>query len=92
MSLEERLDRIEQLVILGFKKALNVADVAMLLGVSQSRVRHMANDNTIPSYKTGGKLYFDKDEIENHLLSNRRPSKSEISSLAATRIAVSRIK
>ncbi len=92
MGIEERLERIERLFILGFKKALNVADVALLLNISESRVRHMANAQEIPSYKSGGKLYFDKDEIEKHLLQNRRPSKREIDSIATTRIAVSRIK
>ena len=42
MSIEERLERIERLFTLAFKKALNVTEVAMLLGVSESRVRHMA--------------------------------------------------
>lgn len=92
MGIEQRIERIERLLILSSKKALNVADVALLLGVSESRVRHMANDQEIPSYKAGGKLYFDKDEIERHLLSNRRPSKQEINSIATTRMAVARIK
>lgn len=92
MSIEERLERIERLFTLAFKKALNVADVAMLLGVSESRVRHMANDGTLPYSKPNGKLYFDKDDIERYLLAGRQPSKAEIKSLATTRLAVNRIK
>ncbi len=34
MSIEERLTRMERMMILAFKKALNVADVAILLGIS----------------------------------------------------------
>lgn len=92
MSIEERLERIERLFILSFKKALNVGDVALLLGVSESRVRHMANDGTLPYSKPNGKLYFDKDDIEQYLLADRQPSKSEIESLATTRIAIDRLK
>lgn len=91
MNIEDRLIRIERMVILAFKKALNVADVALLLGISESRVRHMAAAQEIPSYKQNGKLYFDKDEIENHLLSNRKPSLAEIKSTATTRLAIQRI-
>ncbi|MYM12423.1 helix-turn-helix domain-containing protein [Muribaculum intestinale] len=91
MSIEERLTRMERMMILAFKKALNVADVAILLGISESRVRHMATAQEIPSYKQNGKLYFDKDEIENHLLSNRRPSLAEINSTATTRLAIQRL-
>lgn len=92
MSIEERLERIERLFTLAFKKALNVTEVAMLLGVSESRVRHMANDGTLPYSKPNGKLYFDKDDIERYLLAGRQPSKAEIKSLATTRLAVNRIK
>lgn len=92
MELDKRLERIERLFIIAFKKALNVADVALLLGVSESRVRHMTSEGTLPYSKPGGKLYFDKDDIERYLLSNRQPSRAEIESIAATRIATARIK
>lgn len=91
MSIDERLDRLERLMVVGFKKVLSVAELALYLGLSESRVRHMATDQEIPSYKQNGKIYFDKDEIERHLLSNRRPSLAEINSKAATRLAVKRI-
>ncbi len=92
MDLDKRLERIERVFTLAFKKVLNVSDVALLLGISESRVRHMTNDGLLPYYKPNGKLYFDKDEIERYLLSNRQSSNVEIDSIAATRIAVSRIK
>jgi hypothetical protein len=92
MELDKRLERIERLFIISFKKALNVADVALLLGVSESRVRHMTNEGILPYSKPNGKLYFNKDDIERYLLADRQPSKAEIESMAATRIAASRIK
>lgn len=92
MSIEDRLERIERMVTLGFKKVLNVGDVALLLGVSESRVRHLAAAKEIPHYKPNGKIYFAKEEIEKYLLRNRRATKAEIESEAATRLAVNRIK
>lgn len=92
MNIEQRLERIERAFLIAFKKALNVADVALLLEVSESRVRHMASEGTLPSSKNNGKLYFDKDDIEHYLLAGRRPSNAEINTLAATRIATNRIK
>ena len=92
MSIEDRLERIERMVTLGFKKALNVGDVALLLGVSESRVRHLVAAKEIPHYKPNGKIYFDKEEIEKYLLRNRRATKAEIDSEAATRLAINRIK
>lgn len=92
MSIEDRLERIERMVILGFKKVLNVGDVALLLGVSESRVRHLVADKEIPHYKPNGRIYFNKEEIENYLLRNRRPSKTEIDSAATTRLAINRMK
>lgn len=92
MTIEQRLERIERTVTLAFKKVLNVSDMALMLGVSESRVRHIASERQLPYYKTNGRIYFDREEVERHLKSNRYPSQQEIDSKAATRIAVGRIK
>lgn len=44
MTIEQRLERIERTVTLAFKKVLNVSDMALMLGVSESRVRHIASE------------------------------------------------
>lgn len=92
MRLDKRLERIERACTLACKQVLNVADAALLLGVSESRVRHMAREGILAYSKPNGKLYFNKKDIESYLLSNRSASKAEIDSLAATKIAASRIK
>ena len=92
MNLKEQLERMEKLLLLAFKKVLNVSEVALLLGVSESRVRHMTSEGILPYSKPNGKLYFDKADIERYMLSNRQASNSEINSLAATKIAKTRIK
>jgi len=84
MSVEERLERIERLVMLGSKDVLNVQEVALLIGVSESRVRHLCSERALPYYKQGRNVYFRKSEVEKYLLSERIPSNSEINSKAAT--------
>lgn len=91
MTIDERLQRIERLFTIAFKRVLNVSETALLLGISESRVRHMANEGTLPYSKPNGRLYFDKEKLERWLLSNPTLSDSELETLAATRTATSRL-
>ena len=90
LSIDERFDRIERMVIIGSKDVLNVSEVAMLLNRSESRIRHMVSERLIPYYKVGSRTMFRKSEIEAQMLKaeNRVPSMAEIETEAATRCAV----
>lgn len=92
MSIEERLERMERLLVIGTKNVLNTTEAALMLGVSESRVRHLCCERRLPFYKQGGKTYFKKQEIEDWQLAERVPTDEEISSMAATRLAIKRIK
>lgn len=92
MSIEERLERMERLLVIGTKNVLNTAEAALMLGVSESRVRHLCCERRLPYYKQCGKTYYRKQEIEDWMLAERIPTDNEISSIAATRLAVERIK
>lgn len=92
MNTEERLERIESLIRISAKNVLNTKEVAILMDLSESRVRHLVSENIIPYYKMGSKTYFNKSEIESWLLSNRYDSRSEIESKAATYITTKDIK
>lgn len=83
-EIEKRLDRIERLMIIGTKNVLTVAEVALLLNISESRVRHLTSSRDIPYYKQGKSVYFKKSEIENWQLENRIPTNDEIRSKAIT--------
>ena len=87
MSTDERLARIERLILMSSKNALNTKEVALMLDISESRVRHLVCDNALPYYKQGNKTYFKKSEVENWMLHTRYESKSEIESKASTYIA-----
>lgn len=92
MSIEERLDRIERLVIIGTKDVLNTSEVALMLNIAVQTVRNLMHDKSIPYYKHGGKAFFKKSEIEAWMLDERIPTNDEINSQAATYIAVKKHK
>ena len=81
MSADERLARIERLILIQSKEALTVSEVALMLGLSESRVRHLTSEKELPNYKN---TYFKKSEIEKWMLSERVPTNSEIRSQATT--------
>lgn len=60
MGVEERLERIERLLLLGSKEVLNTSEIALLLGISESRVRHLTSAKKIPHYKQGNKIISGK--------------------------------
>lgn len=84
MGVEERLERIERLLLLGSKEVLNTSEIALLLGISESRVRHLMSAKKIPHYKQGNKIYFRKKEIEAWQLQSRVPTDDEIRSRGTT--------
>lgn len=84
MSADERLARIERLILIQSKEALTVSEVALMLGLSESRVRHLTSEKELPYYKKGKNTYFKKSEIEKWMLSERVPTNSEIRSQATT--------
>lgn len=84
MDIEKRLERIERLLVIGTKEVLNTADVALLLDVSESRIRHLTSAREIPYYKQGGRTYFKKSDIEEWQLSQRIPTNQEIKRMATS--------
>jgi excisionase family DNA binding protein len=92
MSTNERLSRIERLVLLSAKEALTVPETALLLGISESRVRHLVCDKALPYYKQGAKVYFRKSELEDWMLQDRQDTKAETDRKAATYCATRRRK
>ena len=91
MEVNERLARIERLITIGSKNVFTTDEVALLLGISTSRVRHMVCDREIPHYRRGNKVYFKKSEIEEWQLSQRVPTKEEINNKATTHVALNRM-
>ncbi len=66
------------------KEVLNFNEAAIYLEVSHSHLYKLTSTGTIPSYKPNGKkLYFNRQELNQWLMSNRQASLSEIEEEAA---------
>ena len=80
----KRLDQIQKLTLLSAKKMLNMDDVAMLTGLSKNYVYRLTCTHALPFYKPNGKqIYFDREDIEAWMRSNRVDSVAESESAAS---------
>lgn len=91
-EIKQALGEIKRSVIVMMKNVWNVSDLALVLNISESRVRHMAAEKIFPSYKQNGSLFFKRDEIESWQTRHRTASKEEIDSRASTYCATRRLK
>lgn len=91
-EIKQAFREIKRCVIVMMKKVWNVSDLALVLDISESRVRHLAAEQILPSYKRGNTRYFKREEIEAWQTANRIASKDEIESMASTYCATRRIR
>ena len=76
-----KLEKIERISMLASKNVLNIDEVCMMTGLSQSRVHQLCSEKRIPYYKQG-RTYFKRDEVEKWLTANRVPTMQETESKA----------
>ena len=78
----QKLDNIEKLLVeqsLLKKEVLNFNETALYLEVSHSHLYKLTSTGAIPAYKPNGKkLYFNRKELDEWLLSNKQVSTDEI--------------
>ena len=78
----QKLERIERLLSeqnMLQKEVLNFNEAAVYLEISHSHLYKLTSTYTIPAYKPNGKkLYFNRQELNKWLLSNRQTSISDI--------------
>lgn len=78
-NIEQRLERIEKLLLNSQKTVLNFEELVEFTGLSQSYLYKLTSKGEIPFYRPNGKqLYFNKVEIEAWLLRNRSKTNEEI--------------
>lgn len=78
IKLEERLDRIERLLV-SRKKSLTFDETCDYTGLSRSYLYKLTSQNRIPFSKPNGKvIFFDKDKLDTWLLQNSSKSVGEI--------------
>ena len=79
-SIDDRLRNIETL-LLSQKTVLNFDEVAVFTGLSKSHLYKLTCSGGIPCFKPSGKhIYFNRQEIEQWLMQNRKPTNVEIDS------------
>lgn len=87
-SIDERLSKIETL-LLAQKTVLNFDEVAAYTGLSKSYLYKLTSTGGIPCYKPQGKhIYFNKQEIDQWLLQNRKATNQELESKASTHVTL----
>jgi excisionase family DNA binding protein len=83
-SIDDRLRNIETL-LLSQKTVLNFDEVAAYTGLSKSYLYKLTSSGGIPCFKPQGKhIYFNKQEIDQWLMQNRKATNVELDSQAAT--------
>jgi len=78
----EKLESIERMLIeqnMLKKDVLSFTEAAIYLEVSHSHLYKLTSSGAIPAYKPNGKkLYFNRQELDQWLQSNKQVSKDEI--------------
>ncbi len=54
------------------KELLTVGEVSQMLNISKGAIYNLNSKRLIPSYKRGGRVYFDKNEIDEWVRDDRR--------------------
>ena len=76
-----------------FKKVLTFEEAASYMGMSKSCLYKMTSQKIVPHYKPNGKLiFFDREELENYLLSVRVKPQTEIEAAASTYVVMGKHK
>lgn len=89
-EINERLANIEALLLTN-KSVLNFDELAVYTGLSKSHLYKLTSSGGIPCYKPNGKhIYFNKQEIDEWLLQNRKATKEEIETLASNYVTFNR--
>ncbi|MGB3776680.1 MAG: helix-turn-helix domain-containing protein [Leeuwenhoekiella sp.] len=78
IKLDERLERIESL-LLASKRVLSLDEACDYTGISRSYLYKLTASGAIPHSKPNGKLiYFEREELEQWLLKNRKFPDSDL--------------
>lgn len=84
----QALAEVQRNTLLAAKQVLTIDDVALLTGLSKSRLYRMTCYKEIPHYKPNGKmLYFDRAEVEAWMKRGRVGTMEEAERVAVSKLA-----
>ena len=79
MDVNERLERIERIMLMGNKEVLDTEDLAIYIKRSPARIRTLVSKREIPHYKNDrGHVHFKKTEIDEWLLGQKVHTNDEL--------------
>jgi excisionase family DNA binding protein len=86
----EHLYTLSMQLVESKKPFLDIQEASKYLSVTKNTIYSWTSKNKIPHYKSGRKIYFSIDELNNWILNKDRKIRSmdEIESLAATKFVV----
>lgn len=90
-AIRKQLDRIECATIIASKSILNLDEVSQYTGFTKGTIYGLTSKGAIPHAKRGGRLFFNKSDIEQWLMKDRITTQDEINQKASTYIAKQRI-
>lgn len=86
-QIKELIDEKLRTIAIGVKSILTVEELSDYLGLTPAYIRKMTYNREIPHYKPSGKkLYFNREEIDEWILSSRIPTAEELRAEARKRI------
>lgn len=89
-AIQEQLDRIERLTLIGAKNTLDINEAAIYTGRSVGYLYRLTSGRAIPHYKQAGKLYFKKSELDEWMTEDRVQTVSQLNTQAETYCATHR--
>ncbi len=60
------------------KELLTVADVSQMLDIASGTIYNMTSTQQIPFFKRGGRIYFDREEINEWIRNDRRKTVKQL--------------
>ena len=83
-EMNEKLDRIGELALIGAKTVLDLNEAALFTGFSTAHLYRLTSGRQIPFFRKNRKLYFKKTDLENWMTETPCASLKDINSQAAT--------
>jgi excisionase family DNA binding protein len=82
LTLDQRLSNIEEL-LLSQKRVLTIPEASIYSGIAESYLYKLVSAGKITHSKPGGKcIYFDIDDLNTYLLSNKKLAPAYLSKVA----------
>ncbi len=83
-ALNDKLDRLAALTLIGVKNTLDLEEAALYTGYTKAYLYQLTSKREIPHFKRDRKLYFNKAELDTWLTADRIATRAEIETQATT--------